>query len=385
MSVSRLESIDVLRALTMLLMVFVIDAESVSDVPSWLGHVAYETDGMGVADVVFPCFLFVVGLSIPYAMKARLAKGGEGWRVLLHVLARTVSLVVMGLYVVNMDSMQDVSMPIGNPLWQFLLVVAVFLVWNMYPISNGGYRVLKIVFQAVGVALLGFLAYVYEGPDGGWMEIRWWGILALIGWSYGLCSIVYLGARRSLIALGLVALLFLVLNVNEFTGWFRLNLLVGASNYFCVMAGVFCSALLLESGKSWRFSKLASVFATMAILLIVFGFATRPEWGISKIKATPSWSAICVGISLLCYVVLAYVCDVRKWVNWAKPFAAGGYAALSCYFALYFVYSIIYMSGWWWPTVFTAGAFGLLKSLTLAVFVIQLVGLFSKVGIRLRV
>ncbi|MBN1998384.1 hypothetical protein JW935_12575, partial [candidate division KSB1 bacterium] len=28
-----------------------------------------------------------------------------------------------------------------------------------------------------------------------------------------------------------------------------------------------------------------------------FGFLTRPVWGISKIRATPSWTAICAGIN----------------------------------------------------------------------------------------
>ncbi len=55
-------------------MIFVNDLWSLTHVPRWLLHTAAEEDGMGLSDVVFPAFLFIVGLSIPHALKARLEK-----------------------------------------------------------------------------------------------------------------------------------------------------------------------------------------------------------------------------------------------------------------------------------------------------------------------
>ena len=63
----RIASIDILRALTMVLMIFVNDLWSLKDTPAWLGHVASGVDGIGLADTVFPAFLFIVGMSIPFA------------------------------------------------------------------------------------------------------------------------------------------------------------------------------------------------------------------------------------------------------------------------------------------------------------------------------
>ncbi|MCK4751199.1 MAG: hypothetical protein KAT15_29270, partial [Bacteroidales bacterium] len=51
----------------MLLMIYVNDLWTLTDIPEWLGHKAADVDGMGLADVVFPAFLFIVGLSIPWA------------------------------------------------------------------------------------------------------------------------------------------------------------------------------------------------------------------------------------------------------------------------------------------------------------------------------
>ena len=67
-------AIDMLRGLTMFLMIFVNDFWTVGGVPHWLEHTATNEDGMGLADIVFPLFLFVVGLSIPYAIERRFQK-----------------------------------------------------------------------------------------------------------------------------------------------------------------------------------------------------------------------------------------------------------------------------------------------------------------------
>jgi heparan-alpha-glucosaminide N-acetyltransferase len=61
----RISSIDILRALTMVLMIFVNDLWSLNNIPGWLEHTAAAEDGMGLADVVFPAFLFIVGMSVP--------------------------------------------------------------------------------------------------------------------------------------------------------------------------------------------------------------------------------------------------------------------------------------------------------------------------------
>ena len=74
----RNESIDILRGLTMLLMVFVNDLWSVGGVPHFLEHFEVSEDGMGVADIVFPMFLFAMGMSIPYALERRFSKGYSG-------------------------------------------------------------------------------------------------------------------------------------------------------------------------------------------------------------------------------------------------------------------------------------------------------------------
>src|SRR3954464_1813518 len=99
--VQRITSIDILRALTMVLMIFVNDLWSLKNIPGWLEHVERGVDGIGLADVVFPAFLFIVGLSLPYAIDNRRKKGDTNGQLVMHVLTRTIALLVMGVYLVN--------------------------------------------------------------------------------------------------------------------------------------------------------------------------------------------------------------------------------------------------------------------------------------------
>ena len=100
-SSTRVASIDILRALTMILMIFVNDLWSLKAIPEWLGHVASGVDGIGLADVVFPAFLFIVGLSLPFAIDNRISKGDSDWQLVKHVLVRSIALLVMGVFLVN--------------------------------------------------------------------------------------------------------------------------------------------------------------------------------------------------------------------------------------------------------------------------------------------
>lgn len=84
LTIQRIASIDMLRALPMVLMIFVNDLWSLKNMPGWLEHVERGVVGIGLADVVFPAFLFIVGLSTPFAVNNRRIKGDTGWQLVKH-------------------------------------------------------------------------------------------------------------------------------------------------------------------------------------------------------------------------------------------------------------------------------------------------------------
>src|SRR5580692_2957128 len=98
----RIASVDALRGLTILLMVFVNDLGRAA--PSWLHHIQPpDADGMTLADVVFPTFLFLVGMSIPLAFERARAAGTSWLSQLGHILVRTAGLLLMGVIELNVE------------------------------------------------------------------------------------------------------------------------------------------------------------------------------------------------------------------------------------------------------------------------------------------
>ena len=129
----RLASVDAFRALTMFLMIFVNDLGSLRNIPGWLEHAAKTEDRMGLADVVFPAFLFIVGLSIPFAISKRVEKGYSRRSNLLYILTRSFALLVMGFFHVNLEDYNKATAFLPKPLWQIGITVAFFLIWLDYP------------------------------------------------------------------------------------------------------------------------------------------------------------------------------------------------------------------------------------------------------------
>src|SRR6185369_13383580 len=98
----RFASVDALRGFVMFMMIFVNDLAGAPTeiVPDWMRHF-HGKSGMTFVDLVFPAFLFIVGMSIPFGLGSRLAKGESAGKVLLHVLGRTAGLLTIGIMMVN--------------------------------------------------------------------------------------------------------------------------------------------------------------------------------------------------------------------------------------------------------------------------------------------
>lgn len=182
----------------MFIMIFVNDFWKVHDVPHWLEHAVYGEDFMGLADIVFPCFLFAVGMSIPYAIERRYAKGFSAESTLGHILSRTFALLVMGAFITNSEFrlLPEAPYPIG--VYWFLMAIGFIGVWNQYPKpASGTQKNLFRAFKIIGVLVLLYLAFTFRNPQGGVFG-AYWGILGSIGWTYLVCAVIYIFSRDRL-------------------------------------------------------------------------------------------------------------------------------------------------------------------------------------------
>ena len=79
------------------------------NVPAWLTHAEADFDGMGLADWVFPGFLFMVGMAVPFAIQSRLKKGHTTVQILSHIIIRTISLLFIGVLMLNASRLNPQS------------------------------------------------------------------------------------------------------------------------------------------------------------------------------------------------------------------------------------------------------------------------------------
>src|SRR5512133_1339035 len=157
---NRILSIDIMRGLTLVLMLFVNDL-NMNVAPSWLGHQEANFDGMGLADWVFPGFLFIVGMAIPSALSKRFSSGQSLYDISKHILTRSLVLIIIGVLMLNSGRVNPELTGISKNLWAILMYVAVFLVWNDYfDKENRFFTVTGLKF--LGMCILVFLVFKFR-------------------------------------------------------------------------------------------------------------------------------------------------------------------------------------------------------------------------------
>jgi len=92
----RLLSLDAFRGLTIAGMILVNDPGSWSYVYWPLEHAAWH--GWTPTDLIFPYFLFIVGVAIPFSFRRRLAEGAGRGGLFGHVVRRALIIVALGMF-----------------------------------------------------------------------------------------------------------------------------------------------------------------------------------------------------------------------------------------------------------------------------------------------
>lgn len=389
---NRVLSIDIMRGLTLFLMLFVNDLY-VPGVPQWLGHTKADFNGMGLADWVFPGFLFMVGMAVPFAIHSRLKMGDTNPRVFVHIFIRTISLLIIGVFMMNSSELNSDLTGINQNIWAILMLVSVFLVWNQYKNLS---QSLTFILKGTGVLGLVILAAVFRSgtPENvSWMTTGWWGILGLIGWGYFVAAIVYLICRDSLIKTSVFWVLFVVLNILSQLGLTNFldpikpifGVILSGSVPSIVLTGLIFS-LMLRNLEKQDIKRFIIAGLILGIVVLASGFVMRNWFIISKIQGTPSWAMICNGISILVFMVLYFVIDVLGLKNWSAIFKPAGQNSLTTYLAPDILYHLIWMSSI--PLLFYKQSefqwVVVSGSVIWAFAMIGFAALLSKIGIRLK-
>jgi heparan-alpha-glucosaminide N-acetyltransferase len=342
----RSRTLDVLRGLTILVMIFVNDLAGVSDVPAWMKHVQpHDADGMTFVDVVFPAFLFIVGLSIPLALGKRLDRGEPRGRTWRHVLTRASSLLLIGLFMVNAENISSEEW-LRPALWSLLFYLAVFLLFGAA--SGDGESAVRLR-RGAGVALLVAGALLYRGPGApGLLELRphWWGILGLIGWAYLVAATVFILLRKNLAGVvGTIPLLYCLYvaqaagafaGLTWLTGWINVGSMLGSHAAITVSGLAMGIALgpgsaAVTHERRLRSALLYALGLAAGAYLLHAAHGIHPMFIFNKIFATPPWCLLSSAITVAVWALLYWIVDVRGSVRWATLLEGAGQNALTAY------------------------------------------------------
>lgn len=361
----RVASVDVFRAITMFFMLWVNDFAGMEGIPHFMKHADAAEDMLGFSDLVFPAFLFCVGLSIPFAIENRIQKSGY-LRTVYHILVRSLSLIFLGVVSMNLGSMEG---GLSHKWLLLIMCVGTFLTWNV--------RLPSKWLRWAGFALLAGLLF-YRWSMGLELRTAWWGILGLIGWAYLFCSLLYLLVRKSAflhtLAFGAVVTLMLLAHSGVIP-----SLIVsdGFTHAALVYAGAFC--FMHRGAKSFP-----AVSLGLGVLFAAAGLLSHHFWMISKVQATPTWMFFCTAIFFPLAGILNLVCDRKKFTAWARPIQAAGSSTLTCYFLAYLWYSAVMIFGISFGPMLSYGVPGLCRSFAVALAIILVTELLGKAGIKLK-
>jgi predicted acyltransferase len=406
-STCRITSIDALRGLVIFTMIYVNDIGGVDSriVPAWMRHF-HGRSGMTFVDLVFPAFLFIVGMSVPFALGSRLGRGEPLWKCLLHVVLRTLSLLFIGILIVNEPADSD-KMGWSAALWSMLMFLAAIFAFGSFalPRRERVSRIITLVLRVLGLASLVFLAFAFRGKDDHRIitlspfsiHTQWYGILGLIGWAYLVAALVFLVFRsRRTALLGCVVLLFCLYPADRagaFHG-FWLDRVVGiggtlGSQGAIAVAGLLLASVLLApdlttTGARTRFALLFIAGCSAGALLL------HGLYGINKNSATPSWCLWACAITGALWLVFYFLADVRPQglsAKFVRPFVLAGGNVLLAYLLSEMLPSaldLFGLDGWYSRLAQPDLAHAMARSIGCAVVILAVTAGLNRTGFRLK-
>lgn len=351
---ARIVSVDAQRGFVMFMMIFVNDLAGAGRIlPDWMVHFSdrhHGGSGMTFVDLVFPAFLFIMGMSIPLSLGGRKAKGENLWKIVGHVGVRTVSLLLIGILMVH-GTPDAAAMGWSGDWWCVLMYLSAIAAFSVVEprLSLPKSKVWTIFcscLRLAGLAALVWLAFAFRGANGQRivalaplsLDTQWYGILGLIGWAYLVGCAVFLsfGNNRTAILACMVLLmcLFPADRAGLFEG-FWLDRIVGIGSTLGSQGAIAAGGLLL--GSMLTAHEVTSFKArTRFTFWFVAGCAAAAlllsrTYGISKNQATPSWCLWACAITAALWYGFFLIADVRPVYRLSRPLALAGQNVLLAY------------------------------------------------------
>jgi predicted acyltransferase len=341
----RLVSLDAFRGLTMAAMVLVNNPGTWSAVYPPLRHA--EWHGLTPTDVIFPFFLFIVGVAIP------LARPGPG-----RILRRAAVIFALGLLLNAVPSFDWATLRIPGVLQR---IAVCYLVASLLFLRTDW----RTQAAVTGVLLLGYWALI-QGD---------------------LSPADNLAARIDRAVLGPPHLL-------------RLTRVYDPEGILSTLPAIATVLLGVLTGHWLQSSRPPRAIARGLAVAGALGVVVGAAWGlwlpVNKALWTSSYAVLSAGLALLVFAMCYWAIEVRDARRWAWPFGVLGVNALALFFlssltAILFITIRVdggHVQGWLFRHLFAPWARPVNASLAYAVAYVLLWWLamwgLYRAGVRLR-
>ena len=312
----RLVSLDVFRGLTIAGMILVNNPGTWSALYWPLTHADWH--GWTPTDLIFPFFLFAVGVSIALALVPRLERDEPRGRLLLRIVSRSAVLFALGLFLAGFPSFDFATIRIPGVLQRIAvcyLVAAVLFVatWSRYQ---------TVVTAAATVGLL----------------LGYWALMILVpvpGFGAG-----DLGKAGNLAA-------YLDRAVLGPHIW-RAAKVYDPEGILSTLPAIATTLAGVLTGQWLRASRplvtKAAGLAGAGVVAVVLGLVWGRWFPINKALWTSSYVVLTAGAALLILAACVWLLEIRRWRRWATPFVVFGTNAIAAFVLSTFVARLLILA-----------------------------------------
>ncbi len=310
----RLLSLDVFRGATVAGMMMVNNPGSWSNIYPPFEHARWN--GWTFTDLIFPFFLWIVGVAMTFSMSKRVEQGADRNKLMLHAIQRGLTIIAIGLFL-N-----------GFPFGLILGHNFSFAAWR-----------LPGVLQRIGICYL-IASFIVLYASTLW-QIRWTVIFLVVYWIL-IKTVPVPGFGAG------------VLEPKGSLAWYINSTLLGghtwtgapapgfdpegifstlpaiATTLFGVLTGHFIRSKRTQEEKTaWMF--------VAGNALLFFGLLMDNWLPINKNLWTSTYSVFMAGLALNIFAFCYWLIDVKGYKKWTKPFEIYGLNAISMFFLAGFI------------------------------------------------
>jgi predicted acyltransferase len=297
MEIKRLISLDALRGITIAAMILVNYPGSWDHIYAPLGHAAWN--GITPTDLIFPFFLFIVGVSIAFAYSRQLEAGKPFNKMVGKIITRSLKIFVVGLLLNLYPDLNFADVRIAGVLQR---IAVVFLVCAILFLKTS----VKTQWIVGGVLLVGYWLTMTLIPTPGF-------------------DTAMLEPGKNLAA----TIDSKILPGKMWQGtWDPEGLFSTIPALVTAISGMIAGKLLLGN-KSWDQKVIYLLIA--GFVLTIAGSVWSWFFPINKNLWTSSYVLFTSGLALLCLGTLIYLIDVLKYTKWTSFGIIYGSNAITIY------------------------------------------------------